>query len=218
MNKTTVLLAEDHAIVRHGLRMMLNAESGFHVVGEAEDGVQALKAIENLKPDVVVIDLAMPKLGGLEVTKQAIKRFPSTKVVILSMYTDEAHVAEALQVGAKAYVFKSCSPDELVTAIKEAAAGHSYLSSPLTDRAIQAYVNAAQASIMSAPEMLSDREREILKLAAEGYTTPQIADILTISRRTVQTHRRNLMSKLNIHTQTELVLYAIRNGIVTSHK
>ncbi len=218
MSTTTVLLADDHHIVRHSLRVMLETKAGFRVVGEAEDGVQALEMIENLRPDVVVIDLMMPKLGGLEVIKQTVKRSPSTKVVVLSMHTDEAYVIEALRAGAKAYVFKSCSPDELVTAIKEAAAGHSYLSSPLTDRAIQAYVGAAQASVLNAPEPLTAREREILHLAAEGYTTAQIAKMLTISRRTAQTHRKNLMSKLDLHTQTELVLYAIQKGIMTPHK
>lgn len=215
MTTTRVLLAEDHHIVRHSLRIMLETKQGLSVVGEAEDGVQALDMIECLKPDVVVVDLMMPKLNGLEVTKQAIKRVPSTKVVVLSMHTSEAYVVEALRAGAKAYVFKSCSPDELVTAIERAAAGQSYLSAPLTERAIQAYVGAAQASVLNMPGPLTAREREILHLAAEGYTTAQIAKMLTISPRTAQTHRKNLMSKLNIHTQTELVLYAVQNGIMT---
>ncbi|MCX5999435.1 MAG: response regulator transcription factor [Chloroflexi bacterium] len=214
MRATRVLLADDHHVVRHSLRVMLETKAGFDVVGEAEDGVQAIQMLETLKPDVLVLDLIMPKLDGFEVTRQASKRSPATSVVILSMYTDEAYVIEALRAGAKAYVFKTCLPDELVAAIKEAAAGHRYLSPPLSDRAIQAYVSAAQATSLQGPEPLTQREREILHLAAEGYTTNQIADMLSISHHTAQTHRRNLMNKLGIHTQTELVVYAIQKGLV----
>lgn len=215
MNQVRVLLAEDHHIVRHSLRIMLETREDLIVVGEAEDGMEAMDMIESLKPDVVVIDLMMPKLGGLEVTKQVVNRALSTKVVVLSMHTSEAYVVEALRAGAKAYVFKSCSPDELVTAIRKAALGQCYLSTQLTERAIQAYVGAAQASAIVSPGPLTAREMEILHLAAEGYTTAQIAEMLTISRRTAQTHRKNIMSKLDIHTQTELVLYAVQNGIMT---
>lgn len=218
MSQITVVLADDHHVLRHSLRIMLETKAGFCVVGEAEDGIEAIHMLETLKPDVLILDLMMPKLNGLEVTRQASKRSPSTNVVILSMYTDEAYVVEALQAGAKGYVVKSCSPDELVTAIREAAAGHRYLSPPLSDRAIQAYVSAAQATALRTPELLTPREREILHLAAEGYTTSQIADILSISHRTAQTHRKNLMSKLGLHTQTELVLYAIQRGLVTPDK
>jgi DNA-binding NarL/FixJ family response regulator len=193
---------------------MLESKTDFRIVGEAEDGLQALELLERLKPDVIVLDVMMPRLGGLEVARQASKRSPATRVVILSMYADEAYVIEALRAGAQAYVLKSCSPEEFVTAIKEAAVGHSYLSPPLSDLAIRAYISAAQASTLKTPEALTPREREVLHLAAEGYTTTQIADILSISQQTAQTHRRNMMHRLKIHNQTELVRYAIEKGIL----
>ena len=214
MSVITVVLADDHHIVRHSLRVMLESKTDFRIVGEAEDGLQALELLERLRPDVIVLDVMMPKLGGLEVARQASKRSPATRVVILSMYADEAYVIEALRAGAQAYVLKSCSPEEFVTAIKEAAVGHSYLSPPLSDLAIRAYISAAQASTLKTPEPLTPREREVLHLAAEGYTTTQIADILSISQQTAQTHRRNMMHRLKIHSQTELVRYAIEKGIL----
>jgi two-component system response regulator NreC len=170
--------------------------------------------LERLKPDVIVLDVMMPKLGGLEVARQAGKRSPATRVVVLSMYADEAYVIEALRAGARGYVLKSCSPEELVTAIKEAASGHTYLSPPLSDLAIRAYVSTAQATTLKTPELLTPREREVLHLAAEGYTTAQIGDILSISQQTAQTHRRNMMSRLKLHSQTELVRYAMGQGIL----
>jgi len=214
MSVITVVLADDHHIVRHSLRVMLETKVDFRIVGEAEDGLQALELLERLKPDVIVLDVMMPKLGGLEVARQASKRSPATRVVILSMYADEAYVIEALRAGAQAYVLKSCSPEEFVTAIKEAAVGHSYLSPPLSDLAIRAYISAAQASTLKTPEALTPREREVLHLAAEGYTTTQIAEMLSISQQTAQTHRRNMMHRLKIHNQTELVRYAIEKGIL----
>lgn len=214
MSVTTVVLADDHHIVRHSLRVMLETKADFRVVGEAEDGLQALDLLENLKPDVIVLDVMMPRLGGLEVARQARKRSPSTRVVVLSMYADEAYVIEALRAGARAYVLKTCSPEEFVTAIKEAALGHSYLSPPLSDLAIRAYISAAQASSLETPEPLTPREREVIHLAAQGYTTTRIADILSISQQTAQTHRRNMMHKLRLHSQTELVRYAMDKGIL----
>jgi two-component system, NarL family, response regulator NreC len=214
VSATTVLLAEDHHVVRHSLRVMLETKAGFSVVGEAEDGLQALDLLDSLKPDVIVLDVMMPRLGGLEVARQVRRRSPGTKVVILSMYADEAYVLEALRAGALAYVLKSCSPDEFVAAIKEAALGRPYLSPPLSDIAIRAYINAAQASSLDAPEPLSPREREVLHLAAQGYTTSHISDILSISKQTAQTHRRNMMRRLKLHSQTDLVRYAIEKGIL----
>ena len=210
----TVVLADDHRLLRHSLRVMLETRAEFRVVGEAEDGVQTLELLERLKPDVVVIDVMMPRLGGLEVARQAGRRLPGTKVVILSMYADEAYVLEALRSGAMAYVLKTCSPEEFVTAIREAAQGHTYLSPPLSELAIRAYISAAQASAIDTPEPLTPREREVLHLAAQGYTTSQIADVLSISRQTAQTHRRNMMHRLNLHSQTDLVRYAVEKGIL----
>jgi DNA-binding NarL/FixJ family response regulator len=156
----------------------------------------------------------MPRLGGLEVARQARKRSPASRVVMLSMYADEAYVIEALRAGAQAYVLKSCSPEEFMTAIKEAALGHTYLSPPLSDLAIRAYISAAQDSSLDTREALTPREREVLHLAAQGYTTTQIANMLSISQQTAQTHRRNMMHRLKLHSQTDLVRYAIEKGIL----
>ncbi len=214
MRVTTVVLADDHHLVRHSLRIMLETRAGFRVVGEAEDGLQALEMLDRLKPDVIVIDVMMPRMGGLEVARLARKRSPATRVVVLSMYADEAYVIEALRAGAQAYVLKSSSPEDFVTAIREAAMGRSYLSPPLSDLAIRAYISAAQASSLETPEPLTPREREVLHLAAQGYTTSQIARMLSISQQTARTHRRNMMHRLNLHSQTEVVRYAIEKGIL----
>ena len=193
---------------------MLEAKAGCCVIGEAGDGIEAIRMLENLKPDVLIVDMMMPGLNGLEVTRQVCDRWPSINVIMLSMYTDEAYVVEALQAGAKGYIFKSCSPEEFITAIRKIAAGHRYLSPPLSDRAIEVYMKSARKTALQGSEQLTDREREIFQMAAQGCTTSQIADMLSISHRTAQTHRKNLMNKLGLHTQTELVLYAIQNGIV----
>ncbi len=214
MSVTTVVLADDHHLVRHSLRVMLETKPGFRVVGEAEDGLQALDMLERLKPDVIVIDVVMPKMGGLEVARVAGKRSPATRVVVLSMHADEAYVIEALRAGAQAYVLKSSSPEEFVTAIREAALGHPYLSPPLSDLAIRAYISAAQASSLETPEPLTPREREVLHLAAQGYSSSQIARMLSISQQTAQTHRRNMMHRLKLHSQTDVVRYAIEKGIL----
>lgn len=218
MDVTTILLADDHHVLRHGLRVLLETKPEFRVVDEAEDGIQAAEMLESLQPDVLVLDLMMPRLNGLEVTRQARKLSPRTSVVILTMYQDEAYVVEALRAGAMAYVLKSSTADELISAIREAAAGRRYLSPPLSERAIQVYIQTAEATMLDLPELLTAREREVLQLATEGYTTAQIAETLSISQRTAQTHRTNLMNKLGLHTQTELVRYAIRKGILSPDK
>jgi len=218
VSTTTIVLADDHHVLRHGLRVLLETNPEFCVVGEAEDGIQATEMLGSLHPDVLVLDVMMPKLNGLEVTRQARKLSPQTGVVILSMYEDEAYVIEALRAGAKAYVLKSSTSDELVSAIREAAIGRRYLSSPLSERAIQAYMQTAEDTALDLPELLTSREREVLQLAAEGYTAAQIAATLSISQRTAQTHRTNLMHKLGLHTQTQLVRYAIRKGILSPEK
>lgn len=214
MSVTTVVLADDHHLVRHSLRVMLETKPEFRVVGEADDGLQALEMLERLKPDVIVIDVVMPKMGGLEVARLAGRRSAATRVVVLSMHADEAYVIEALRAGAQAYVLKSCSPEEFVTAIREAALGHPYLSPPLSDLAIRAYISAAQASSLETPEPLTPREREVLHLAAQGYSTSQIARMLSISQQTAQTHRWNMMHRLKLHSQTDVVRYAIEKGIL----
>jgi len=214
MSVTTIVLADDHQVVRHGLRVLLEAEPEFRIVGEAGDGLEALEMLERLQPDVLVLDLMMPGMNGLEVTRQASQRSPRTGIVILSMHTNEAYVLEALRAGAKAYVLKSSTSDELVSAVREVAVGRRYLSSPLSERAIEAYTQRAEAAAMDSYEMLTTREREVLQLAAEGHTSAETAARLSISPRTAETHRANLMRKLGLRTQADLIRYALRRGIV----
>ncbi|MBE0481455.1 MAG: response regulator transcription factor [Dehalococcoidia bacterium] len=212
---TTVVLADDHHIVRQGLKALLEAEPGFHVIGEAADGLEAVRIVERLQPDVLVLDLMMAGMNGLEVTRQVSKRSPKTGVVILSMYANEAYVIEALQVGAKSYVLKESTANELVRAVIEVAAGRRYLGPPLSEQAIDAYMQKAKGSTFDPYETLTTREREVLHLAAQGLTNAEIASRLFISRRTVEIHRANMMRKLGLRTQhIQLVHYAIERGIL----
>jgi DNA-binding NarL/FixJ family response regulator len=214
VNRKTIVLADDHQVVRHGLRVLLEAEPDFSVVGEASDGLEALDMLERLQPNVLVLDLMMPGMNGLEVARQTNKTSPRTSVVVLSMHTNEAYVIEALRAGARAYVLKSSTSGELVRAIREVLAGRRYLSDPLSEHAIEAYTRKAEAAAMDPYETLTARERMILQLAAEGYTSTEVARKLSISPRTAETHRSNLMRKLGLRTQSDLIRYAIRRGIL----
>jgi DNA-binding NarL/FixJ family response regulator len=211
---TTIVLADDHHIVRQGLRALLEAEPGFSIIGEAADGLGAVEIVERAQPDVLVVDLVMPGLSGLEVIRQVRQRSPRTRVVVLSMHADESYVLEALRNGATAYVLKRCTATELVRAVREAADGRRYLSPPLSDRAIEAYLRRTEASELDPYETLTAREREVLHLAAEGRSNPEISSRLYISPRTVEAHRAHLMRKLGLKNQAELIRYAIRRGIV----
>jgi two-component system response regulator NreC len=210
----TIVLADDHHIVRQGLRALLEAESDFSVVGEAGDGLEALRLADQLNPNVLVLDLMMPGLNGLEVARQMTKHAPQTRIVVLSMYSNEAYVLEALGNGASAYVLKDSSSADLVHAVREVAAGRRYLSPPLSDRAIEAYQEKAKAATLDKYETLTTREREVLQLAVEGHTSTEIAARLGISSRTAEAHRSNLMHKLGLHTQADLIRYALRRGII----
>jgi DNA-binding NarL/FixJ family response regulator len=214
MSRTTIVLADDHVVVRQGLRALLEAEPDFAIVAEAADGLEVADLVERLKADVLVLDLMLPGLNGLEVTRQVQQRWPQTRIVILSMYANEAYVLEALRNGAAAYVLKEASAADLVHAIREVMAGRRYLSPPLSESAIELYVQKAKAAPRDAYEALTTREREVLQLAAEGQSNPEIADRLGISARTVETHRANLMHKLDLRSQTDLVRYALRRGIL----
>ena len=213
--KITIVVADDHQLVRQGLRALLEAEKDFTVVGEAGDGLQAISRVESLSPSVLVLDLMMPGLNGLDVVRQVRKVAPRTQVVILSMYADEAYVLEALSNGAAGYVLKDSSSADLVHAVREAASGRRYLSPPLSDRAIAAYQEKARAAAFDRYETLTSRERAVLHLAAEGHTNAEVATRLGISARTAETHRSNLMHKLDLHTQVDLIRYALRRGIVS---
>ena len=209
---TTILLADDHPFVRQGVRVALQAEPGFHLLGEAEDGLEAVRLVERLRPQLLIVDLMMPGLNGLQVAREASRA--GTQVVVLSMHADEPYVLEALRNGALAYVLKDAPPHELVRAVREAAAGRRYLSSPLTDRAVELFRRASLPVPVDPYETLSDREREVLHLTAEGCSSTQIAERLFISARTVESHRVNLMRKLGLNNQAELIRYAVRRGLV----
>ncbi|MBI4515120.1 MAG: response regulator transcription factor [Deltaproteobacteria bacterium] len=210
----TIALADDHAVVRIGVQALLQGEPDFTVIGEAADGLQALALAERLHPDVLVLDVAMSGLNGLEVTRQLAQRAPRTRVVILSMYADESYVAAAFQNGAAGYVLKGAEPAELIRAIHEAAAGRRYLGAPLCAAPGMMRGQHPQRSVLDPYETLTTREREVLQLAAEGHTSAEIAARLYVSARTVETHRANLMRKLGLHGQADLVRYALRRGIV----
>ena len=215
MNVTTIVLADDHHIVRKGMRAVLEAEADFRLVGEASDGLEAVQLVERLRPDVLVLDLMMPGLNGLEVARQVGKRSPQTRVLILSMHAGDDYVLEALRTGVTGYVLKDTGMAELVKAVRETVAGRRYLSPALAERAIDAYVLQTKESTLDRYETLTDRERETLHLAAEGLTNTEVAARLSISPRTVETHRANMMRKLSLQNQTELVIYALRRGIIT---
>jgi two-component system response regulator NreC len=211
---TTIVLADDHHVVRQGLRSLLESEPDFQVIGEASDGLETVQLVERLKPDVLVVDLMMGGISGLEVTRQVSKQSPRTGVVILSMYGNEAYVLEALRMGAKAYVLKESTSSELAQGVREAAVGHRYLSSSLSERAIEAYIRKTKDTALDQYDTLTTREREVLHLSVQSYTNAEIAKRLYISRRTVETHRANMMRKLGLRTQAQLISYAIRRGIL----
>jgi DNA-binding NarL/FixJ family response regulator len=217
MDKIKVLLADDHTIVRKGLCALLEKESTLTVVGEAQDGREALKKTEALCPDVVIMDIAMPGLNGLEATRQLTKRFPGIKIIILTVHANEEYVLQTLQAGALGYLIKNAAPKDLITAIQAVMRGESYLTPSISRVVIDDYVR--QTNKMSEREkdpleILSRREREILQLIAEGHTNKEIASLLYISTKTVETHKDHLKKKLNIKHTVELTQYATRMGLV----
>lgn len=211
---TTVIMADDHDVVRRGLQALLDTEPEFSVIGEARTGQEAVELVEHLQPDILIIDIIMPALNGLEVARRTAHLSPKTRVIVLSMYENEAYVVEALRAGAMAYLLKGSTADDLVHAIREVSVGHYYLSHPLSKRVIDIYTEKTVSGEVNPYDMLTDREREVLHLTAEGYNTTRIASHLSISRRTVETHRASFMRKLGLKTQTDLIRYAIRRGIL----
>lgn len=209
-----LLLADDHRIVRDGLRAILQSEPGFELAGEAADGVEAVRLAERLHPDVAILDLMMPGLNGLEVTRRVVKQSPRTRVVVLSMHAEQAYVVEALRAGASAYVLKEASAEELVRAIRAAAQGERYLSAPFSEDMLGDYARRTEQKPLDPFEKLTFREREVLQLTAEGHTGAEISERLFISPRTVESHRANLMRKLSVRNQKELIRYAVRRGIL----
>ncbi|MBK8027331.1 MAG: response regulator transcription factor [Chloroflexi bacterium] len=208
-----IVLADDHEMVREGLARMIQDEGDLSVLGTAKDGLEAVRLAERLKPDVLIVDLMMPGINGLEVTRQ-VQRLGSVRVIILSMHADEAYVREGLRGGCRGYVLKDDSRTELIRAIREVMAGRRYLSAPLSERAIDSYLNQNEPQPDDPYERLTTREREVFQLIAAGHGNKAIADLLSIGVRTVETHRANIMEKLHLHTPAEIIHLAYQRGIL----
>jgi DNA-binding NarL/FixJ family response regulator len=210
----TILLADDHPIVRQGMRHLLEAEPDLAVVGEAADGLQTVQLVEKLKPQVLVVDMMMPGLNGLEVLRQVKKRSPATLSIVLSMQSADAYVLEALKSGASGYILKDAGPSELLIAVRQVLEGQRFLSPKLSERLIDAYIETSDKSVLDPYETLTDREREVLQMASEGLTTSEIARRLSISPRTAELYRSRMMSKLGLRNQMDLIRYAVKRGIL----
>jgi DNA-binding NarL/FixJ family response regulator len=211
----TIVLADDHTIVRQGLRAILEAEKDFTIVGEASNGQDALAQVEQLRPDILVLDLALPDIHGLEVVRRLRSRHIQTRVVVLSMHARGAYIQEAMKQGVKGYVLKGSDAKELVQAIRQAMLGKSYLSPALAQLAIETQLQITQNQNLDPYETLTNREREILPLAASGMSSNEIGKKLFISPRTVEVHRARILRKLGLQNQTELIRYAIQRGILS---
>ncbi len=214
-SKIKVLIADDHKIVRDGLKTLLESQSDIEIVGETMDGRATVKAVESLSPDIVIMDIAMPQLNGIEATRQIVSDHPDTKVVALSMHSEKRFVREMLQAGASAYLLKDCAFEELVIAINAVRDNKHFLSPGITGIMLSDVISPKESDTATAFSSLSSREREVLQLLAEGKTTRQISDQLSVSIKTIETHRTNIMNKLEIFSVAELTKYAIREGITS---
>lgn len=208
--KTRVLLADDHAVVRQGFRFILEAQADMEVVGEAANGREAVDRAEQLKPDVVVMDVSMPELNGIEATRRIGEAAPRTRVLALSMHKDSVYVREILKAGARGYLLKDAYDNDLVSAVRAVARGDGYLSPAVSDAVLSDY----RKHVTDPIDLLSSREREVLQIIAEGKTNKEIAALLNLSVYTVEAHRGRIMEKLNLHSTGELVRFAIRNGLI----
>ena len=220
MPKTTLLLADDHTVVRQGLRALLQAEPDLHIAGEADTGRQAVQLAKSLKPDVVVMDIAMPGLNGLEATRQILKLAPNTRVLILSSYSDDEYVHQSTEAGAAGYLLKQAAVTDLVKAIREVKSGHAFYSPAISRRLVQRYRETLRRGVpvKKRTDVLTSRETEVLQLIAEGKANKQIAAELGLSIKTIEKHRQHLMDKLGIHDIAGLTRYAIAKGIIETSK
>jgi two-component system, NarL family, response regulator NreC len=211
-----ILLADDHNVMRGGLRLLLERQPGFKVVGEASDGRQAVEQAEATKPDIIVLDIAMPNLSGIEAAQRISTLLPHTRIIILSMHCDESYVLRALKAGAKGYLLKDSAENDLIEAIRAVDEGKAFFSPEISNIMVEDYVREMKRrGAEDSYELLTPREREILQLLAEGKSNKHIATVLDLSLYTVETHRRNLQDKLNLHSFAELILYAVRKGIIS---
>jgi len=210
-----ILLADDHKIVRDGLRTLIGKEAGMEVIGEAENGRKALKMAEKIRPNVVIMDVTMPDMNGIEAARKIVTEVPGVKVIALSMHSDRRFVLGMLEAGASGYLMKDCAFDELAKAVRSVATGQTYLSPSIADVLVKGYLDKVNEKISVARSPLTEREREILQLLAEGRSSKEIAAHLGVSVKTVETHRRNMMQKLNMRSVAELTKYAIREGLIS---
>jgi two-component system response regulator NreC len=211
---TRLLLVDDHAVVRSGLRMLLENEKDVEIIGEAASAKEAIEAAAHLKPNVILMDIGLPDLSGIDATREIKKRFPGISIVALTIHEDEEYFFKMLEAGATGYVPKRAAPEELLTAIRAAATGQVYLYPSLAKLLVRDYLNGGPSSSQEKTSDLTDREQEVLTYLAEGAGNEEIAAALVISPKTVARHRENIMRKLNLHSRSELVRYAIRKGII----
>ena len=210
-----ILLADDHTVVRQGLRKVLEERPEWEVVAEAGDGRDAVRLAEEMKPDVAIVDVAMPLLNGIEATRQIVKRSPSTRVLVLTMHSDEAYVNQILKAGATGYLLKDSADVDLIHAVSAVSKGESFFSPAVARLMLDDYVRQlADKGVTDRYEALSEREREVFQLIAEGKANKEIAALLSISPSTVETHRARIMEKLDVHSAAEIVLYAVRRGVI----
>jgi two-component system response regulator NreC len=215
-NPVRIILADDHTVMRAGLRLLLEREENLKVVGEASDGREAVELAVAEKPDVVVMDIAMPHLNGVEATRQILSRSPDSAVVILSMHSDESYVLRSLKAGARAYLLKDSAEADLISAIHAITEGKSFFSPGVRALLKEDYVHRlAKFGADDSYELLTTREREVLQLVAEGKSNKEVANLLNLSLYTVETHRTHILQKLNLHSVPELILYAVRKGIIS---
>jgi DNA-binding NarL/FixJ family response regulator len=211
-----VILADDHSVMRHGLRLILEQQEGFEVLGEACDGREAVSLAQELHPDVAVLDITMPNLNGIEAARQITDRQPEVAVVVLSMHADESYVLRALKAGARGYLLKESPESDFLAAIRSVSEGKAFFSPAVSRLLVEDYVRQMQdRDIEDSYDLLTPREREILQLIAEGKSNKDIANFLNLSLYTVETHRSNILEKLNLHSVPELILYAVRKGVVS---
>jgi two-component system, NarL family, response regulator NreC len=217
MNKIRVVLADDHKLLREGIASLINAQPDIEVVGDADDGLKALSLVAKLSPDIVIMDIGMPNLNGIDATRLLTVENPNVKVIALSMHSDRRYVIGMLKAGAMGYLLKDCAFDEFLKAIREVFAGYVYLGTEINDTIIKHYIKNIDAENLSFPT-LSVRESEMMQLLAEGKSSKDISLLLHVSVKTVETHRQNIMNKLNIHSIAELTKYAIREGLTSVEK
>ena len=216
MNPTRILLADDHTVVRKGLRLLLESHPGFQVVADAADGRQTVALAEEFRPDVVVMDVGMPILNGIEAARQISAKLPQVAIVFLSMHSDEAYVLRALKAGARAYLLKDSAESDLINAVKAVSEGKAFFSPAISKMLVEDYMRQMRdRNVEDSYELLTTREREVLQLLAEGKSNKELATLLNLSLYTVETHRGNIFQKLNLHSTAELILYAIRKGVIS---